>query len=95
MSVEAGSDPFTRLAEDVRQGEVPHLRAGHLLPGDVVRIDGLDLTVERVSRRSGRVAIDFAGLGDYFLLRGEDELIETVRLAASAPCSAKRGGLWL
>jgi hypothetical protein len=87
-------NPFTRLAEDVRQGEVPHLKAGHLLPGDTVMIEGWVLHVADMRRYAGKVALDF-DLGGFMLIAPEDQLVEVVRLAASAPCSKRvASGLW-
>jgi type II secretory pathway component PulK len=85
----AEDNAFTRLAEDVRQGEVPHLKAGHLLPGDLVLVEGWVLRVADARRYAGLVALDF-DLGGFVLIAPEDRLVEVVRLAATATC-----GLWL
>ncbi len=84
----AEDNAFTRLAEDVRQGEVPHLKAGHLLPGDLVLIEGWVLRVADARRYAGKVALDF-DLDGFLLIAPEDRLIEVVKLAASPPCSKR------
>ena len=88
-------DRFAQLAEDVRQGEVPHLKAGHLLPGDAVKIEGWTLMVETVGRGRGLVALGFGF--DHDLHIHQDDLVEVVRLAAQPPCSTRDAarGLWL
>lgn len=94
MSMGMEDNAFTRLAEDVRRGEVPHLKAGHLLPGDTVRVKGWPLVVESVERKSGMVLVEFSQIS-YAILVPEDQLVEVERLATSAPCSTRGGGLWL
>lgn len=87
---------YTQLAEDLRQGEVPHLKCQHLLPGDLVRVEGWVLHVRDVRRHAGKVAIDF-DLDNFMLIAHEDRLVEVVKLASSLTCSTRGGGsgLWL
>jgi hypothetical protein len=83
---------FTRLARDVRSRSRSHLKAEHLIPGDVVQIEGWTLAVEDVRRNRGLVLLEFVGL-DYGFVVAEDKMIRTLhRVDRYCPT---RGVLWL
>jgi hypothetical protein len=60
-----------------------HRRAGQLLPGDAVSIEGDRLTVAEVDLMPGLVMLAFVGLPDYVLALKRDALVCVLRLGVT------------